>query len=249
MQRGWILLMSVEGLGHGNTPKLNIERPTAEVHTTNKNGDFPDILNSAISEQTTDLDQIFAKASQKYNVPLGLLKAVAKAESGFNPLALSRCGAQGIMQLMPATARSLGVINPFDPEQNIMGGAKYLSQMLKRFDGNTQLALAAYNAGPGNVSKYGGIPPFKETQNYVRKVLAYSGGDLSAGTVPNLPGRVTAPAAGQIPPDKEVPEASYDLALSDSAALIEIRQYEMEKSLLAMLDSPETQDEDDTFNG
>jgi len=244
LQRGWILLMSVEGLGHGNTPKLNIERRVSQADTNNKNGDFSGILNSAMSEQTTDLDQIFAKASQKYNVPLGLLKAVAKAESGFNPLALSRCGAQGIMQLMPATARSLGVTNPFDPEQNIMGGAKYLSQMLKRFDGNTQLALAAYNAGPGNVSKYGGIPPFKETQNYVRKALAYSGGDLSAGTVPNLPGRVSVPASGEIPPGEDMPAALYDPTLRDSAVLIEIRQYEMQKSLLAMLDSNDSEREE-----
>jgi len=143
-----------------------------------QNGNFSDVLNSKLSK-TDSLDNIFERAAEKYNVSVDLLKAVAKAESGFNPNAESHAGAQGIMQLMPATARSLGVTNSFDPEQNIMGGAKYLSQMLDKFDGNTELSLAAYNAGPGNVLKYDGIPPFKETQNYVAKVMGYSGKQLS----------------------------------------------------------------------
>jgi soluble lytic murein transglycosylase-like protein len=95
-----------------------------------------------------DLDSIFEAASKKYNVPVNLLKAVAKAESNFNSHATSSCGAMGIMQLMPATAKSLGVTDAYNPEQNIMGGAKYLSQMLNQFNGNTELAVAAYNAGP-----------------------------------------------------------------------------------------------------
>lgn len=123
--------------------------------------------------ETKSLDEIFTEAAEKYNVPVELLKAVGKAESGFDAKAVSRCGAQGIMQLMPATAASLGVTDPFDPEQNIMGGAKYLAGLLNKYDGNASLALAAYNAGSGNVAKYGGIPPFKETQNYVKKVLSY----------------------------------------------------------------------------
>lgn len=123
------------------------------------------------------LDAIFKQAADKYGVSESLLKAVAKAESGFNANAVSSAGAIGIMQLMPSTASSLGVTDPYDATQNIMGGAKLLSRLLKKYNGNTSLALAAYNAGSGNVDKYNGIPPFKETQNYVKKVLAYLGGD------------------------------------------------------------------------
>lgn len=124
-----------------------------------------------------ELNRIFEKASQKYQVPIALLKAVAKAESDFNPNDVSSAGAMGIMQLMPETAKGLGVTDPFDPEQNIMGGAKYLADKLAMYDGNIELALAAYNAGSGNVAKYGGVPPFKETQNYIKKVLSYMYGN------------------------------------------------------------------------
>ena len=122
---------------------------------------------------TASLDQIFEEASRTYHVPKDLIKAIAKAESDFNPNATSGAGAQGIMQLMPATARELGVTDAYDPYQNIMGGTKYISQMLAKYDGNVTLALAAYNAGSNNVAKYGGVPPFKETQNYVVKVTQY----------------------------------------------------------------------------
>jgi soluble lytic murein transglycosylase-like protein len=112
-------------------------------------------------------------AAQASNVPVALIEAVITAESQFNPVAVSRTGAVGLMQLMPATAARFGVTDRTDPAQNILGGAKYLNFLLKKF-GNDQLAIAAYNAGEGNVKKHGyKIPPFKETQKYVPKVLAY----------------------------------------------------------------------------
>lgn len=111
-----------------------------------------------------------AAAAAEFGVDESLLRAVVHAESAFNPNALSNKGAQGLMQLMPGTADDLGVDNPFDAVQNIRGGAQYLAQQLKTFQGNEKLAMAAYNAGPANVSKYGGVPPFDETRVYVERV-------------------------------------------------------------------------------
>lgn len=119
-----------------------------------------------------DLDEIIQKAAETYQLPVKLIKTVIKHESNFNPTAESHAGAQGLMQLMPATAKSLGVSDPFNPYQNVMGGSKYLRQMLDLHNGDLTLALASYNAGPGNVRKYGGIPPFKETEQYIRKIMS-----------------------------------------------------------------------------
>jgi hypothetical protein len=120
------------------------------------------------------IKQKVQKAAEKYNLPSRLINAVIRAESNFEVRAVSPAGAQGLMQLMPATAKELGVKNSFDIEQNIDGGAKYLRQMLDRFGGNVRKALAAYNAGPGTVSKYGGRVPYPETRQYVQRVLQFS---------------------------------------------------------------------------
>lgn len=143
---------------------------TGSVSKASGNGEFSSYLG-----ETKSMDEIFREASDQFNVPVELLKAVGKAESNFNPEAVSRCGAQGVMQLMPGTAKELGVTDAFNAEQNIKGGAKYIASLLKKYDGNTKLALAAYNAGSGNVAKYNGIPPFEETQNYVKKVMGFYG--------------------------------------------------------------------------
>lgn len=126
---------------------------------------------TAASMKTTKYDAYFKKAAQKYGVSESLLKAIAKAESNFNARDLSPSGAMGVMQLMPETARSLGVDDPYDPEQNIMGGAHCIAQKLQEFNGDVKLALAAYNAGSGAVKRAGGIP--SQCKTYVSKVLSY----------------------------------------------------------------------------
>ncbi|WP_270584309.1 lytic transglycosylase domain-containing protein [Bacillus smithii] len=146
---------------HHSAPPL-ITKPGADV-----------IASTDDSSVKTDFDEYITKAAETYHVPKKLIQAVIRQESNFNPNAVSPAGAMGLMQLMPATARSLGVSNPMDPEENIFGGTKYLRQLLDRFDNNIELALAAYNAGPGNVEKYGGIPPFQETENYVRNIAQH----------------------------------------------------------------------------
>lgn len=119
----------------------------------------------------TKYDEYFKKAAKQYGVSESLLKAIAKAESNFNPNDVSSAGAIGIMQLMPETAKGLGVANPYDPEQNIMGGAKCIAQKLKEFNGDVRLALAAYNAGSGAVKRNGGVPSY--CKSYISKVLSY----------------------------------------------------------------------------
>ena len=138
---------------------------TAEVTASSSTG-------TTASGTANTLDPIFKKAASTYGISEKILKAVAKAESDFQVTAVSKAGAMGIMQLMPATAKELGVSDPFNPEQNIMGGAKLLASNLKEFGGDLKLALAAYNAGSGAVRKYDGIPPYNETQNYVKKIMA-----------------------------------------------------------------------------
>lgn len=156
--------------GTFNALSANNETSTIEQYMT----DFTrktDAANFFAGAETYQAE--ITAAAKKYNLPEKLITSVIKQESNFNASATSAAGASGLMQLMPATASYLGVSDRFDPAQNIMGGAKYLRQMLDQFDNNVETALAAYNAGPGNVKKYGGIPPFQETQNYVKKIMNF----------------------------------------------------------------------------
>lgn len=121
----------------------------------------------------SDYDTWIQEAAGKYRISFGLLKALIKVESNFNARAVSPAGAKGLMQIMPHNFRALDIRDPFDPYQNIMGGARYLREMLNRHNGNRQLALAAYNAGPNAVARYGRVPPYTETMDYVRKVMKY----------------------------------------------------------------------------
>ena len=170
-----------------NTEQTNTEQikpeQTVSQETEEDSTDFTlsgssknEISLASISQKLSCPDEyqsFFREASDTYGVDVALLEAVAKAESNFRADAVSSSGAIGIMQLMPFTAEELGVNAPYDPRENIMGGAKLLASLLDKYDGDKELALAAYNAGSGNVDKYGGIPPFQETQNYVPKVLGF----------------------------------------------------------------------------
>ncbi|MEG0342280.1 MAG: lytic transglycosylase domain-containing protein [Acinetobacter sp.] len=162
----------------------------SNIHSYSNWGSSEAAVLPSYSRGKNAYDHIIRQAAQTHGVSEGLIKAVMHTESGFNSNARSPVGAQGLMQLMPATARRFNVSNAYDPQQNIFGGAKYLGWLIKRFNGNTSLALAAYNAGEGNVAKYGGIPPFRETQDYVRRVTSrysnlYAGGISSANNNTN----------------------------------------------------------------
>lgn len=136
-----------------------------------------------MSYTSEQLKEIAREKARTYGVNEDIFLRLVGAESGWNPRAKSDAGAMGLGQLMPGTAQGLGVSDPYDPVQSLSGGARYLSQQLKRF-GSYDKALAAYNAGPGNVERYGGIPPFKETQNYVKKILG--GADIAAQPKPQV---------------------------------------------------------------
>ena len=151
------------------TPKAVTERPVSETVIA------PRVVAayvppSAIPEPPTGIDQAVEQIAQQNSVPAELIHSVIKVESNYNPYAVSSKGAQGLMQLIPATARRFGVDNVFNPVENIQGGAKYLRYLLDLYNGNYPLALAAYNAGEGAVAKYGGVPPYAETQNYLQLV-------------------------------------------------------------------------------
>jgi hypothetical protein len=133
-------------------------------------------LNRTFTQQ--DIDGAIDAAAERHHVDPSLVRSVVKVESNFNPNAVSRKGAMGLMQLMPSTARSLNVVNPFDPEQNVDAGVRHLRKLLDSYGGNVRLSLAAYNAGSGAVARSAGVPHFKETQDYVRRITGlYQGGD------------------------------------------------------------------------
>ncbi|TCB78313.1 lytic transglycosylase domain-containing protein [Acinetobacter sp. ANC 3781] len=155
--------------------------PDSNMHSYSNWGSSEASVLPSYSRNKNAFDPIIKQAASQHGISEGLIKAVMHTESGFNVNARSPVGAQGLMQLMPATARRFNVSNAYDPHQNIMGGAKYLSWLMKRFNGNTSLVLASYNAGEGNVAKYGGIPPFKETQDYVRRVSSRYSNLYSSG--------------------------------------------------------------------
>jgi soluble lytic murein transglycosylase-like protein len=155
-----------------------VEVPTASVLNVEAIPDPPPVAvtpsaasRSAPPLTSVEMGQMLTRAGAQHNIDADLLASVIKAESNGNTLAVSRAGARGLMQLMPATASTLGVQDTFVPEQNIGGGAAYLDQLLKRYKDNIALALAAYNAGPLAVDKYRGIPPYRETRAYVARVI------------------------------------------------------------------------------
>lgn len=163
------------------TGRVVVYEDVAKVSNTEKTTSSQKTAETADSMRKTKYDTYFKEAAKKYNVSESLLKAIAKAESNFNPNDVSSSGAMGIMQLMPETAKSLGVKDAFDPEQNIMGGAKCIAQKLKEFNGDVSLALAAYNAGSGAVKRNGGVPSY--CKSYVSKVLSYKSAFETAAAV------------------------------------------------------------------
>lgn len=195
--------------------------PNTNVHSYNNWGSNEASVLPSYSKSKDAYDHIIRNAAQMYGVSEGLIKAIMHTESGFNPSAKSPVGAQGLMQLMPATAQRFNVSNAYDPVQNIHGGVKYLSWLIKRFKGNTQLALAGYNAGEGNVDKYGGIPPFRETQDYVRRVMSrynnlYAGGVSNAAMSSGAQVQVVSASANYTPNSQSMPQREI-IALSNGS--------------------------------
>jgi soluble lytic murein transglycosylase-like protein len=155
-----VVLMTLRGGGEVGVPAEAVR------------GFVPDeVLDEVLEPATGDLRELAAAAARRHGLDPDLVVAVVSVESAFRPQAVSPKGAQGLMQLMPRTAQSLGVTNPLDPAQNLDGGARHLGQLLELYDGDLVRALAAYNAGQGAVERHGGVPPYRETRTYVKKVL------------------------------------------------------------------------------
>ena len=150
--------------------KITLQNTPEEIPLQKKYANYSR-LKTRVKEEI--FHPIIIEASSRHSIDPALVKAIIMAESSYNPIAISKKGARGLMQLMPETASSLGVEDPFNPEHNINGGIKYMKKLLRQFKGELPLALAAYNAGSSKVRKYNGIPPFKATQHYVKNVLKY----------------------------------------------------------------------------
>ncbi|MDT3695829.1 MAG: transglycosylase SLT domain-containing protein [Ignavibacterium sp.] len=157
-----------------SNPKLNPVEKLSKVEVQQNTQDIGPVKPSIQSlNRLSKYDEIINYASEMYGVDKNIIKSVILAESSAKENAVSSANAKGLMQIIDSTAKYLGINNVFDPKENIMGGAKYLSELLRRYDGDLKFALAGYNAGPGNVDKYNGIPPFSETQIYVKRVIGY----------------------------------------------------------------------------
>jgi soluble lytic murein transglycosylase-like protein len=159
---------------------------------------------SPISQRAREFEPLILQHSAAHNVRADLVRAVIQAESAFNPRARSHKGAMGLMQLMPATAAELGVSNPYDPGENIGGGVAYLKSLLLKYSNNEELALAAYNAGPGAVEKYGAVPPYRETRDYIARIKSHAGPGAAPRkkvyrTVEIIDGRVVTTFSNQPP--------------------------------------------------
>jgi soluble lytic murein transglycosylase-like protein len=176
--------------------------PTANAYTTSATSDIPTTVaytaapvGAGAAGESSAYTPLIEQAAARNGLNPAILSGLIQQESGFDPSARSSAGALGLTQLMPSTAASLGVAEPLDPAQSIEGGARYLSQLLHQFAGNTADALAAYNAGPGAVQQYGGVPPYSETQQYVTKVLGYAAAYSQSGVGGSPYTDTTAPAS------------------------------------------------------
>jgi soluble lytic murein transglycosylase-like protein len=168
---GTVVLFVIPGIFHDYS---HLQTPNGFVVSSTAFQPSKNFSSSSPSEETDPLFRsIIQEASDRYEVEPELIQAIIMAESSYNPRAVSKRGARGLMQLMPATAESLGVKDSFNPEHNIHGGVRYFKRLLDRFDGDTRMALAAYNAGSSKVREYQGIPPFKATQYYIKRVFSY----------------------------------------------------------------------------
>jgi membrane-bound lytic murein transglycosylase B len=187
LKTGGVLSMPLERVDRIVDDEIVTPEVVAEVKKIVESGVFPkrswryDISSKPLFK--TKFDQLIDEAAKHFDVDAGLVSAVIKAESDYNPREISNKGARGLMQLMPSTAQRFGVTNSFDPVANVYGGTRYLRWLLQTFDNNADLAVAAYNAGEGNVWKYNGVPPFRETLTYIKRIAKHFAGGASGAAL------------------------------------------------------------------